>query len=149
MPFVDQSGAVTSNVMFVLRNRRFWGKVRMYVFHTFAPHTFNERSMLRKGVQIGLIALSLAFVACGGHEHSESTSNDQADTHEQMHEHMQMSKDSASAAIDTLGQEYTSKYICPMHCKGSGSDQSGNCPNCGMDYVMNKDFHEDHEGHQH
>lgn len=38
--------------------------------------------------------------------------------------------------VDTTGIEYTSKYICPMHCKGSGSDQPGVCPVCGMDYEL-------------
>ena len=35
------------------------------------------------------------------------------------------------------GKEYTSAYICPMHCEGSGSDSAGLCPVCGMDYVEN------------
>lgn len=46
-----------------------------------------------------------------------------------------------AAAVDTTapapegeGPEYTSAYICPMHCEGSGSDQPGNCPKCGMAY---------------
>lgn len=43
------------------------------------------------------------------------------------------------------GKEYTSAYICPMHCKGSGSDKEGECPVCGMDYVKN----EDHKGSGH
>lgn len=34
-------------------------------------------------------------------------------------------------------KEYTSEYICPMHCEGSGSDSAGLCPTCGMDYVIN------------
>lgn len=34
--------------------------------------------------------------------------------------------------------EYTSAYICPMHCEGSGSDSAGMCPVCGMDYVVNE-----------
>lgn len=37
------------------------------------------------------------------------------------------------------GPEYTSAYICPMHCEGSGSDEPGECPVCGMDYVKNED----------
>ena len=41
------------------------------------------------------------------------------------------------------GKEYTSRYICPMHCKGSGSDVAGTCPVCEMDYVLNKDFQEE------
>ena len=41
-------------------------------------------------------------------------------------------------AKDKSGKEYTSAYICPMYCKGSGSDQAGKCPACEMDYVVNK-----------
>lgn len=44
--------------------------------------------------------------------------------------------------VDNTGPEYTSKYICPMHCKGSGSDTIGVCPACGMDYELNEAFHE-------
>lgn len=57
---------------------------------------------------------------------------------------------------DESGLEYTSNYICPMHCPGSGSDTTGVCPTCDMDYVINdkKDDHkghdhDDHEGHDH
>ena len=39
-----------------------------------------------------------------------------------------------------LSKEYTSKYICPMHCKGSGSDKPGTCPVCGMEYIENPDY---------
>jgi len=35
------------------------------------------------------------------------------------------------------GKEYTSAYICPMHCEGSGSEKAGTCPVCKMDYVAN------------
>ena len=38
------------------------------------------------------------------------------------------------------GIEYDSKYICPMHCKGSGSESEGQCPVCGMDYVLNENY---------
>lgn len=41
---------------------------------------------------------------------------------------------------ENKGKEYTSAYVCPMHCKDSGSDKEGKCPTCGMDYVKNKDF---------
>ena len=55
------------------------------------------------------------------------------------------------------GKEYTSAYICPMHCEGSGSSKAGTCPTCNMDYVINNDYkkeidtHEEqsHEGHKH
>lgn len=60
-----------------------------------------------------------------------------------------------NAAADKQGKEYTSAYVCPMHCEGSGSKEEGNCPVCGMDYVKNKDHkpdehsHDDHQGHKH
>ena len=38
---------------------------------------------------------------------------------------------------NTQSIEYTSDYICPMHCEGSGSDTTGNCPVCEMEYVKN------------
>ena len=48
------------------------------------------------------------------------------------------------------GKEYTSAYICPMHCEGSGSDEAGTCPVCGMDYKKNDmDMDDDHSGHDH
>ena len=40
--------------------------------------------------------------------------------------------------MEKTGKEYTSAYICPMHCKGSGSDKEGECPKCGMGYVKNE-----------
>lgn len=43
------------------------------------------------------------------------------------------------------GKEYTSKYICPMYCKGSGSSEMGTCPVCKMDYDVNEDFIETKE----
>lgn len=53
---------------------------------------------------------------------------------------------SSSAMIGCLNKhnhdhntpEYTSAYVCPMHCDGSGSDSAGTCPVCGMDYVKNE-----------
>ncbi len=52
-----------------------------------------------------------------------------------------------SHAADPNGKEYTSEYICPMHCKGSGSDKEGTCPVCKMDYVKNEK--KDGDGHNH
>lgn len=44
---------------------------------------------------------------------------------------------SNSSETEKTGKEYTSTYVCPMHCEGSGSDSAGPCPTCGMDYVKN------------
>jgi hypothetical protein len=59
-----------------------------------------------------------------------------------------------SESNDKDGKEYTSAYVCPMHCDGSGSDKAGKCPTCKMDYVANKEnkddgHNHDHDGHDH
>jgi hypothetical protein len=75
-------------------------------------------------LSLALIATSASFLACGGD----------------------------NTADNKTGKEYTSAYICPMHCEGSGSDEEGKCPECGMDYVVNEDYKSeegDHEGHDH
>ena len=59
---------------------------------------------------------------------------------------------STDADADKQGKEYTSAYICPMHCKDSGSDKPGTCPVCGMDYKKNEDHKSDghdHDSHDH
>ena len=35
-----------------------------------------------------------------------------------------------SNAADTDGKEFTSAYVCPMHCESSGSEELGKCPGC-------------------
>ena len=78
-----------------------------------------------------LFALAMTS-ACG----SQEKSTDQTDTTEQ------------SLESEKQGKEYTSAYVCPMHCEGSGSDEAGKCPVCGMDYVANEDA-KSHDGHDH
>lgn len=51
-------------------------------------------------------------------------------------------------AVDKTGKEYTSAYVCPMRCKGSGSDKPGNCPKCKMEYVENESLKKDKEDTQ-
>ena len=55
----------------------------------------------------------------------------------------------ADGTIDKSGPEWTSDYVCPMHCKGSGSNAEGTCPVCKMKLVKNKDKAVDHSGHDH
>jgi hypothetical protein len=47
---------------------------------------------------------------------------------------------SGNKGTKKLGKEYTSRYICPDHCKGSGSDKPGKCADCGMDLIENPSF---------
>lgn len=92
------------------------------------------------------LAFTAFFAACGG---NSSHSHDQGAT----------TPAQTEDANAEQGPEYTSAYICPMHCKGSGSDSAGTCPVCGMDYVKNENaatdgakgtehMHEDGEGHE-
>ena len=82
-------------------------------------------------------AVALSFAACGGGSGSSTTDAE--------------SKTESMEAVDKTGPEYTSAYVCPMHCKGSGSAEPGQCPVCKMDYVVNEDLHnhDDHKGHNH
>jgi len=41
---------------------------------------------------------------------------------------------------EQLGPEYTSAYVCPMHCEGSGAAEAGTCPISNMVYVPNEDL---------
>ncbi|MEZ4939876.1 MAG: heavy metal-binding domain-containing protein [Saprospiraceae bacterium] len=101
-----------------------------------------------KQFQVLLISFALiAFIAaCGGnasHSQDSGAATDQ-------------NTETQAQPQEEQGPEYTSAYICPMHCEGSGSDQPGTCPVCGMDYVVNEnaakdsDAHgHDHDGHSH
>ena len=84
-----------------------------------------------------VLFLGLGLVAC---KHSHDHPHDSTE---------------ASTDVEQSGPEYTSAHICPMHCKGSGSAEAGNCPVCGMAYVVNEDYeggeegHDEHDGHDH
>ncbi len=39
-------------------------------------------------------------------------------------------------------KDYTSKYVCAMHCEGSGNHEAGNCPVCKMELIENLDYKE-------
>ncbi len=62
---------------------------------------------------------------------------------------MEHSEHQMTQAEAKLGPEFTSKYVCPMHCEGSGSHEEGKCLVCGMTYVLNEDYKEEesHDNH--
>lgn len=74
-----------------------------------------------------LMIFSLFLISCGGTDTSKKTST--------------------SSEPHGATAEFTSAYVCPMHCKDSGSDAAGTCPVCGMDYVKSEDHTKD--GHKH
>lgn len=79
--------------------------------------------------------MGLAFVACNSGQSNENTTSEENVEMHEGHDHME----SDAQDQDKSGPEYTSKYICPMHCEGSGSDEPGKCPVCGMDYKLNEE----------
>lgn len=93
------------------------------------------------------LGVMLFFSACGekGHsgegEHSHETHAEEGHDHEAGHD-----SDQGHAAHGE-GVAYTSAYVCPMHCEGSGSEEAGECPVCGMTYVAQADHVAD--GHNH
>lgn len=117
-------------------------------------------------MKIGLLVCSIAFFGFA----MSSCNNASKDAKDATEETMDDAADTAEEAViekaaDETGMEYTSAYVCPMHCKGSGSAEAGKCPVCGMDYVANDmdsdgdetegdeaegaDEKDGHEGHNH
>lgn len=91
------------------------------------------RSIQKFGILFMFFTLILLW-SCGGNSQSDHG-------HDHDHGTMEMS------APHGEGKEYTSAYVCPMHCEGSGGDQAGTCPKCGMDYVAQSEHTKD--GHSH
>lgn len=81
---------------------------------------------------LGLFTCAMTFFSCSGN-------------------HKSCHKVAKAEIIDKSSKEYASKYICPMYCKGSGSEKMGACPTCGMDYELNEQIKkESNEGsHSH
>lgn len=94
-------------------------------------------NFLKFGFFTVLFAVALFATSCGG---DSDAHNEDGDTQEQ-HD----GEEHSEAGMD--GKEYTSAYVCQMHCKDSGSDVEGKCPVCGMDYVANEAHNEDSHEH--
>ena len=76
------------------------------------------------------------------HDHDDGHGHDH-DDHNHSHGEEGQNTDEAHGA----NAAFTSAYVCPMHCEGSGSDKAGTCPVCKMDYVAHADHVKD--GHSH
>ncbi len=98
-----------------------------------------------------LFVAALALASCGGNSGHTHSHNGEEHSHEEAGHDGHMHGDEAAADMGethTQGKEYTSAYVCPMHCEGSGSDQPGTCPVCGMDYVARAEHIQDGHGHE-
>ena len=107
------------------------------------------KTNIRTIIGIAFVSALVLTVSCKGKteenkepamEETMDHGNDQMN-HDMDHKGHDMDK---METADKQGKEYTSKYVCPMHCEGSGSDAEGKCPVCGMTYVLNEDYHEGH-----
>jgi hypothetical protein len=105
-------------------------------------------SILQKST---LVLFVLFMASCGNTSKKSSTSDESTTTEMQMQneDHSEHAMQMDSMVKD--GPEYTSRYVCPMHCEGSGSDTEGKCPVCGMTYVLNENYteEENHSEHNH
>ncbi len=97
-----------------------------------------------------ILFLAFAFISLGMTITSCGNKAATTDATEEVMEAADDAMEATTEAVDMTGPEYTSAYICSMHCEGSGSAEPGKCPKCGMDYVANVTPEgEDHEGHDH
>ena len=112
-------------------------------------------NFLKIGFYATMFAMALFVTACGsgehdndhdGHEHQHEQGQEHDHDHEgHQHEQGEQQQGQEESSIDKSGKEYTSAYICPMHCEGSGSETAGKCPKCKMDYIANADHAHDEE----
>ena len=110
------------------------------------------RTNIRTIIGITFASVLVLTVSCKGKTEEAKETSTEATTEHEGHDmdnmdHEGRDMDNMETA-DKQGKEYTSKYVCPMHCEGSGSDEEGKCPVCGMTYVLNDDFRmEEHDQH--
>ena len=102
-------------------------------------------SFLKFGFYAIILSMGILMTACESkeeehqHQHQQHEHDGQHQhqhEHDGQHQHQQHEQEETSS-VDKTGKEYTSAYICPMHCEGSGSDEPGNCPKCKMAYIEN------------
>ena len=106
--------------------------------------------------------LTVFLTACGDTSEKASDQQETESTEQTMGEQNQAAHEGhdhdahMEGEGDKTGPEYTSRYICPMYCEGSGASEPGICPVCGMDYVLNEKYQEadsmqqqDHDHHEH
>ena len=115
-----------------------------------------KRTIINLFFALAFLSGMALITSCGGDSHDA----DHAEQHEngEDHDHAEADEDhghehaEGEEEVDKTGPEYTSAYVCPMHCDGSGSEEAGKCPVCGMEYVASADapgHDEDGEEHHH
>ena len=128
--------------------------VLLYFVTNFINNLIKYMTHTKLSSLLALLIMGLFVLACNNAQ--QNTEEDNTDQTEQTMEATDNGSADDVQEADQSGKEYTSAYICPMHCEGSGSDKMGTCPVCGMDYVKNEKQkndhdhdHGDHDGHNH
>lgn len=91
------------------------------------------QSLKSLGILTLFFSMALFVMSCGGNADAGTEAGGQ--------------EEAAVEAAHGEGKEYTSAYVCPMHCEGSGGEEAGACPVCGMAYVAQAEHTGD--GHTH
>ena len=117
---------------------------------------------IKLGTVLTIFAMALFIFSCGDSDHSHDENGEHSEETTQTDENSGETATAENGEVDKSGKEYTSAFICSMHCAGSGSHEAGKCSVCGMDYVANEDYKsnseaaeegqdddDDHEGHDH
>ena len=94
------------------------------------------RAMNSNVLKLVILFFTIAMVSCSNGSDGHEGHNHEQGAVEQVVHHGE-------------GKEYNSAYVCPMHCEGSGSDQAGNCPVCGMAYVAFEEHVKNNHEHNH
>ena len=92
------------------------------------------KSLKSIGLLTLLFSFSLFLLSCGGNSTNDKMEHQHDATHTEEAHHGE-------------SKAHTAAYVCPMHCDGSGSEEAGKCPVCGMNYVAQAEHTKD--GHKH
>ncbi len=107
------------------------------------------RTNIKTIIGIAFASVLVLTVSCKGKTKKAKETSTEATMEHEGHDMEKMNHEGHDMdnmeTADKQGKEYTSKYVCPMHCEGSGSDDEGKCPVCGMTYVLNEDFQMDEQ----
>lgn len=87
-----------------------------------------------------LAMLTFSYCSSNGESSEEKKDSTIVELEKKMDNLESSDSSSVKSKDGALGKEYTAKYICPMHCKGSGSDKAGKCSVCDMELIENPNY---------
>ena len=104
------------------------------------------KTIKKVSIVVFFIVVLTSFFACqtssdGDSENADSIENETNETIDSVKTDIDTEKIHQSETVKD-DSDYTAKYVCPMHCEGSGSDKQGTCPKCEMDLIDNPDYEE-------